>query len=238
MPRHIQAIDNITGKPHPHGISIEGKPDTCPRCHQGIAAKETSVATLNGDPLAQGTVLEVVYQCPLQRCAKLFVAAYRRSFTLGRPTSGDVFHLIGVLPRTPKDAAVSSEVSEVSPTFTLIYNQAVAAEHHGLDQIAGVGLRKALEFLIKDYCIHLKPEDADAVRKEFLGRTIQNRVTDAKVKAVAERATWLGNDETHYERRWIDKDISDLKTLIELTMAWVRSDVLTNRYLAAMPLGK
>jgi hypothetical protein len=181
MPRHLQAIDNITGKPRPHGISIEGKPDTCPRCHQGIAAKETSVATLNGDPLAQGTVLEVVYQCPLQRCAKLFVAAYRRSFTMGRPTSGDVFNLVGVLPTTPKAAAVSSEVSEVSPTFTLIYNQAVAAEAYGLDQIAGVGLRKALEFLIKDYCIHLKPEDAHAVRKEFLGRTIQNRVTDAKV---------------------------------------------------------
>lgn len=39
---------------------------------------------------------------------------------------------------------------QVSPQFVEIYNQAKAAESFQLDQITGLGLRKALEFLIKD----------------------------------------------------------------------------------------
>ena len=35
--------------------------------------------------------------------------------------------------------------------FLTIYNQSLSAEDNNLDQIAGIGYRKALEFLIKDY---------------------------------------------------------------------------------------
>lgn len=32
---------------------------------------------------------------------------------------------------------------------------------------------------------------------------------------------WLGNDETHYVRRWEEKDLSDLKRLISMTVSWI-----------------
>lgn len=42
---------------------------------------------------------------------------------------------------------------------------------------------------------------------------------------------WLGNDETHYVRKWEASDISDLKMLIDLTAHWMTSELLTERYL-------
>ena len=33
----------------------------------------------------------------------------------------------------------------------------------------------------------------------------------------------LGNDETHYSRKWVDMDINDLKILIRLTVTWMKA---------------
>jgi len=126
------------------------------------------------------------------------------------------------------------EVAEVSPTFKTIYEQASAAENYGLDQISGVGYRKALEFLIKDFCIYKMPDDEEKIKSSLLGQVISNHVEDANLKTCANRAAWLGNDETHYVRKWEDKDINDLKTLIELSCVWIKSNVLTEKYLEEM----
>lgn len=49
---------------------------------------------------------------------------------------------------------------------------------------------------------------------------------------------WLGNDETHYVRKWEDKDLKDLKKLISLTIHWIEMDALTVEVIADMPDGK
>jgi hypothetical protein len=131
-----------------------------------------------------------------------------------------------------------SEVTDISENFATVYRQAAQAELYELNEIAGAGYRKALEFLIKDYCISEDPDSKEAIVKELLGTVISKRVTDTKIQQCAQRAAWLGNDETHYSRRWEDKDVSDLKILIELTIGWIRSSVLTKRYLAEMADGK
>jgi hypothetical protein len=64
---------------------------------------------------------------------------------------------------------------------------------------------------------------------------ISEHIDDANIKASAARAAWLGNDETHYERRWTDKHIKDLKALIAVTESWVNTHLLTQQYLSAMP---
>ena len=110
----------------------------------------------------------------------------------------------------------------------------MAAEAYGLTEVCGAGYRKALEFLVKDYLIQVSPQDASDIKKEFLGTCIKARVQDVKVKQCAELAAWLGNDETHYERRWVGKDLGDLKLLIDLTVHWVSSELLTQKYSASM----
>lgn len=67
---------------------------------------------------------------------------------------------------------------------------------------------------------------------------IRDHVSDTKVKQVAARAVWLGNDETHYSRKWEDKDLKDLKMLIKLTLHWIEMDELTQEALKSMPTGK
>ena len=91
---------------------------------------------------------------------------------------------------------------------------------------------------MKDYCIALKPEDEAAVRSQSLAQCISERVDDERVKQCAKRASWLGNDETHYDRRWSSKDVEDLKALIRLTMNWVASSVLTIHYVGEMEDGQ
>ena len=54
------------------------------------------------------------------------------------------------------------------------------------------------------------------------------------VKSCAQRATWLGNDETHYVRKWENKNINDLKLLIRLTCNWVTNNILTEEIVANM----
>ena len=51
---------------------------------------------------------------------------------------------------------------------------------------------------------------------------------------MAKRATWLGNDETHYFRKWEDKDLSDLKKLIEMTVHFISMDFSYDKYIGEM----
>ncbi|MGF6947536.1 hypothetical protein QF028_000029 [Neobacillus sp. B4I6] len=51
---------------------------------------------------------------------------------------------------------------------------------------------------------------------------------------MAERAVWLGNDETHYVRKWDDKDLKDLKNLIDLTVYFISMTIKANKYKAEM----
>jgi hypothetical protein len=135
----------------------------------------------------------------------------------------------------PPLPAFADAIRDISSTFCDIYGEAHKAEHLGLTQICGVGYRKALEFLIKDYLIKERPDDKAAIESTMLGQCIQRYVTDPKTKQVAERATWLGNDETHYQRRGIDKDLSDLKALISLALYWIEAEQLTAETLKSMP---
>lgn len=101
-------------------------------------------------------------------------------------------------------------------------------------QICGMGYRKALEFLIKDYLISLKPDDADKIKKTALGKCIDD-INNPNIKELARRATWLGNRETHYIRKWDGKDIHDLKNLIDLTCSYIVAECKAKKYLQEMP---
>ncbi|MBK7871124.1 MAG: DUF4145 domain-containing protein [Saprospiraceae bacterium] len=129
----------------------------------------------------------------------------------------------------------SETISSISPSFSTIYNQAIFAEQNGLNEICGVGYRKALEFLIKDYSILSNPQDKEKIEKKLLGACIDQYVTDSRLKAVSKRAVWLGNDETHYIRKWEGKNLDDLKRLIDLTIHWIEMEALTKSFEDEMP---
>jgi archaellum biogenesis ATPase FlaH len=124
-------------------------------------------------------------------------------------------------------------------SFLKIYTQSSSAEASGLDQIAGMGYRKAFEFLIKDYAQYLKQDQSDRITKMPLIQVIKEFLADDKrLVDIASRAAWLGNDESHYLKKWIDKDISDLKKVIILTLQSIEHTEATNEYISSMPSPK
>ena len=166
-------------------------------------------------------------ECPIQFCGALFLVSLDG---LG----------LELLPNHSLERQSFSDfVQDVSPSFVKIYNEAFSAEQMSLMEICGAGYRKSLEFLIKDYIS--RDKDADTIlkiQKMPLSQCISAHVTDQRIKAVSNRAVWLGNDETHYVRKWEDKDVQDLKGLINLTVRWIEQEIETQQLLEEMQEGK
>ena len=191
-------------------------PDECPICHHKIEAigVASSVGVVEKGEQAAEAFLNVMYECPRRDCRRSFIGTYTKP-AQGRIGIRGPFTLSNVGPTVAKAPDIPAEVRSISPSYAHIVTQAIAAEATGLEQIAGVGYRKALEFLIKDYCIQKNIDNGDEIKRKFLGACIETYVTDANVKRCARLATWLGNDEAHYARQWDAKDLNDLKTLIK-----------------------
>ena len=196
--------------------TLDITPDTCPICHRGIEPIDTGRSHLLSDEVE----IERVFICPLRSCNHLFLGRYNRN----APGSAH-YSLRRVLPAEPKNCSHPEELTRISPDFCAIYNQAHKAEQLGLTLVSGPGYRKALEFLVKDY---LTLQSSDEAKKEIaempLMACIKKYVTDTRMRTTAERATWLGNDETHYIRRWENQDLQDMKNLIQLTCYWIQSE--------------
>ena len=170
--------------------------------------------------------------CPRPECAIGFAAEYS---VINYALNPREYIFTRIIKGSPKKGNTPVEISDLSPGFEKIYNQSFHAEQIGLDEIAGVGYRKSLEFLIKDYLIIKYPDKKEDIKKTFLGICINNWVEEKKKKKTTKRAAWLGNDHTHYVKKWEDKDLNDLKILIQLTVNWVQSELLTNELDSSMP---
>lgn len=200
---------------------LNDRPDTCPHCHKSITPN--ALFAYNGNE-----EFEVFFYCPDFKCKKSFIGYYDRM--------GSSSNFLNKTSFGTLDARIFSDtVLAISKQFEIIYNQAYAAEQQKLIEICGVGFRKALEFLIKDYAILNNSTDKDKIEKQFLSATIDKYVNDSRVKSVAKRAVWLGNDETHYIRKWEGKNLNDLKKLIDLTVHWIEMEALTKSFHEDMP---
>ncbi|MCC2959978.1 hypothetical protein LK540_05985 [Massilia sp. IC2-278] len=214
-------------------IEVNSSPDECPRCNKHIHPKAIGAQVVEASRRRTLT-MEAIFLCPNHECTSFFIAYYEQSLVSQGRGYSYVYKLVTALPRTPKKPAVFDGIISLSPNFYEIYSQASEADQRKLDQVAGVGYRKALEFLVKDYCCLKRPDDAEKIRATMLGPCIDRYVTDENIRDCAKLATWLGNDETHYVRKWTDRDINDLKALISLTLSWVETSIKTDQYRSAM----
>lgn len=214
-------------------IIIDRLPDFCPVCRKNINPEIISSYLIDG----HFRPLNIAFICPASDCQTMFIGTYTIT---SHPPDNSTAHLAGVNTlRYIIEKAFPESINKVSPTFCIAYNQSYQAEGNNLDQVCGPGYRKALEFLIKDFLInYLFPDDEAAKEKilrSTLGKCIDDYIEEDKIKSVAKRAAWLGNDETHYYRKWTDKDLSDLKILISLTVNWIDLIIQSDQYITDMP---
>ena len=158
---------------------IDEYPSECPICHIKIRPLfMNSNIIIHND-----SRIEAIFHCTNPDCGRLFIAIYH--FDISYPS----FYLKKTEPVYQRDEIFPDQIKQVSPTFVEIYNQAMAAEAFNLDQLTGIGLRKALEHLVKDFAISQKKDKEDVIKSTFLGKCIKNYLDDPKIQVCAKLAT-------------------------------------------------
>jgi len=195
------------------------EPNICPHCHI------TNTPHLDWQVFSKDTddipVYISAWTCANQLCKKVFVSQHRKvanDFRFSRFLNG--------LPKGPDFPKPLTELKSGNPKqngeiettrFIKTYLQSLVAENSGLDELAGMGYRKAIEYLVKDWAIQNVPADKDKIEGLWLGQVI-TKYYEGDLKEILERATWLGNDQAHYNKLFEEFEIGVLKELIDLIM--------------------
>ncbi|GEL67235.1 DUF4145 domain-containing protein [Marinilactibacillus psychrotolerans] len=124
------------------------------------------------------------------------------------------FNIAVSYPKTLSTHELPNKLTERYHRFVKVYKQAQLAEEEDLDELAGMGYRKAIEILLTDYLLEHTPENVESEwltnPKTTLGNKI-NVLPSERIKGLAKTISFIGNDETHYTRIHDDQDINSLK---------------------------
>lgn len=188
----------------------------CPMCHK--SGDPSCLSSYYIDDEHTSPNLFVHFFC--HNCEKTFLGNYhiRRYY--------DITDLRGFEPvYDVEEREFSKHIKDLSPDFCSIYNQAYASQQYRLNDISGMAYRKALEFLVKDYAIFLHPDDKEAIIKAPLSQCINNYIDNGKIKHLAVASAWIGNDETHYERKQQEYNVDDLIEFINAIVSFIDFDI-------------
>ena len=191
-------------------------PNICPLGNVSVMA-QSKYTLIEDSDAHEGKKVFAVFYCP--NCEGCFLGEYR----LGKNSES---YLTGFEPKKIVEQKVFPQnIQEISKRFCTIYNQAYEAQQRGLNEICGIGFRKALEFLVKDYAISLHPEQKSIIETQFLMQTISEYIDDEKIKSLAKASAWLGNDETHYVKRHPDYDIDKLLSFMNTMVTFIDYEI-------------
>lgn len=198
-------------------------PDICPRCHKGIAPY--AVDGVYYENSNKSGKMSMLYYCQL--CKSCFMTTYdvhtvrdNRGYIEYKAYENGVSEPISYVGKI-----FSTYITGLSSKFVEIYNQSENAEALNLSHIAGMGYRKALEFLVKDFAIHQNPDKQNEIERTLLSNCIRDYIDNPKIQTLAERTAWLGNDETHYLKKHTDRDITDLKSFINACANYIEMEL-------------
>lgn len=219
-------------------FKLDELPNNCPWCGTTVKPEYTGGAIAYNKPNSTAMlVIQAPLQCPSKKCLRLFLATFLRLD--GHPDYkflDNYYKHHSTAPRYIKPRDFDQEITNLSQRFVEVYQEAETAKQYGLLEIAGPGFRKAFEILIKDYLISQYPAEIDKIKKNHkLQNLISEKITDEMLKEAATRAGWLGNDETHYEKTWINKDISDLLSLIDIAIHSIANNIKLKNFIQDMP---
>lgn len=196
------------------------EPNICPHCH--VVNEPDIVSVEHTHSLDDDRQMITLWRCTHRKCGRTFPVLYEH-------VGGSKFEFVRFLDGLPKgpdwplpilnlkSGKIQDIQEEKRTRFIDTYLQSLTAEFGGLDEIAGMGYRKAIEYLVKDWAIQSNPGDKEQINKLWLGKVIDDYY-DGELKGILERATWLGNDQAHYNKLFEEYDLDVLKELIDLVM--------------------
>ncbi len=166
------------------------------------------------------TMFTAVFQ---DSCGGIFLGVYFIDENTGETS------LEGVAPNNYRATDLPSDVQKLSPDFKEVFGQSEHAESLGLNRICGMGYRKAAEFLIKDYCVHLNPDAKDKIFEESLSQTIK-RIDDPRINNLSSKCRILGNDEVHTVIRY-EENLEQFKSFLLSLVYIVQADLASEKAL-------
>lgn len=188
----------------------------CPICQGRSKPDVIYHSELNSD--IEKSVI-VVFQC--QVCYRFYLYEYNVIYIPGRFLDTSRLDYPRILE---SDLQIPEKLDVISGRFKNIYTQAEHAEKTGLDELAGTGYRKAVEFLVKDFLIKHEGKEEDKINKLPLSQAI-DKISFERIKSTAKAATWIGNDEIHYVKKFENKDISHLKEFIASLVFFISAEL-------------
>ena len=124
--------------------------------------------------------------------------------------------LIGLLPVVFATPSLPESLEKISPRFVKLYTQCFNAEQQGCFELAGSGYRNAIEVLVKDFAINELQASETEVTKKTLAKAIETYLPNINLAQSADVVRVLGNDHTHYERKYDDIDFQVLKRYLQI----------------------
>ncbi len=221
---HFKKTNNNNGNNH-----VAENPNICPHCHVANEPRQLFKWFDNKENKLIST-----WQCNFHQCGRIFVISHKEdnsSYVIERALNG--------LPKGPiwpepilnlKDGKTLGSENEEDSKFIKTYLQSLEAESNGHDEIAGMGYRKAIEYLVKDWAIQSNPSEKEKILSLWLSGIIKEFFT-GDLKDILERATWLGNDQTHYNKLFEEYNINHLKELIDLIMVELDREFKKRHYI-------
>lgn len=201
-----------------HEYKIYELPTFCPRCRKNAIPKILGPVSIYVDDDGPG---EWVVGVPLTcgRCQRGYVAEYSGGHYTGTDYDDDLEYM-GTVPEAEPHVSVSEALTKISPSFAKVYDEAVAAQATGLEELSGAGYRRALEFLVKDYLISKEPGKAAQFRRMPLAVCIRDHINLPEVQDLAKEAVNIGNDFVHFTQ-YGKREVQELRGLINLVWRWI-----------------
>lgn len=202
-------------------------PTQCPNC--SIAYSADPLISYCAEPENfygdSETSVYALYFCP--HCEHLFLVHYHVPKSIYFSEHIRTGYIAHTYPTPTEKTDFTNHIRSLSSKFVEIYQQSERAENDGLTEICGMGYRKALEYLVKDFAIHTHPDQRHEIEspKLTLGQCIDKYIDSQKIKTMAKASSWIGNDETHYTRKHEDYDVQDLKCFIKTTAAFIEYEL-------------
>lgn len=226
--KHFQKLSDSTNAKVEYD-SIE----ECPNCKKALAAQNLFGVIHNRE---DKELLSVADYC--NGCHTLVVTEYEISgILLGQDYGGypvystDEYEMLKKnhsVPMNFKERTFDEQLTKISPQFVKIYNQAKKAEEYALDEIAGLGYRKSLEFLIKDYAIYKNPDKEEEIKSSWMTVCLKDYIDNESIKTLAEKSEWIGNDEAHYKKLQDDRDVKDMKKFIDALVYFISMSLIVD----------
>ena len=189
-------------------------PSICPHC--GIATYRRPIPSIN---YGYGGFFIQFFE--LMCCNQITCSLYEvlNEYHNGNQSQGKETKLVFSYPIAKALPIEAQNLKSISPDFVEIYSQAMEAKALGLTHLVGPALRKAIEFLVKDYLLMIEAMGEESLEKTSLRNCINTHLNNEDLIAVMDGAVAIGNDEIH----WTDYDVEDMESFANIAIAIMNS---------------